>query len=147
MQYIDKKEARRMDRRRNSLLRLLLKNFLLTQALTFTDIDPYRAGVIIGVGIGGLELTQTEIAKYLEKGPDRISVFYVPMMIGNMAAGTVAMKTDGEDNFGATTACSSGTHAIGEVFRKIKHGYLDVALCGGSESCITDFAQSADLSI
>ncbi|MBQ5336268.1 MAG: beta-ketoacyl-ACP synthase II, partial [Oscillospiraceae bacterium] len=104
-------------------------------------LDPYRVGVIIGCGIGGLELTNQEHAKYLEKGPGKISVFYVPMMIGNMAAGTIAMKTGFKgDNFATVTACASSTHAIGEAFRKIKDGYIDAALCGGTESCITKFA-------
>ena len=106
----------------------------------FKDIDPFRAGVIIGVGIGGLNLTEQEVTKFNEK-PDKISVFFIPMMIGNMAAGTVSMKTGFKgDNFCTTTACSSGTHAIGEAFRKIKDGYLDVCLCGGAEACISRFA-------
>ena len=64
------------------------------------DLDPYRVGVIVGCGIGGLELTEQEHSKYLEKGPGKISVFYVPMMIGNMAAGTISMKTGFKgDNF------------------------------------------------
>ncbi|MBQ4362793.1 MAG: beta-ketoacyl-ACP synthase II, partial [Oscillospiraceae bacterium] len=113
----------------------------------FADIDPYRAGVICGVGIGDLELTTTETIKYHEKGPDRVSVFYIPMTIGNMAAGTVAMKAAAVknihlngDNLCTTTACSSATHAIGEAFRKIKDGYLDVCIAGGAESCLSEFA-------
>ena len=86
----------------------------------FKDTDPYRCGVIIGVGIGGLKLTEEEHSKFLQK-PDKISVFYIPMMIANMAAGTVSMKTGFKgDNYCTTTACSSATHAIGEAFRKIK---------------------------
>ena len=106
----------------------------------FKDVDPYRAGVIIGVGIGGLNLTEQEHAKFLAK-PDKISVFYIPMMIANMAAGTVSMKTGFKgDNYATVTACASGTHAVGEAFRKIKDGYLDVAIAGGAESCISRFA-------
>lgn len=139
-EYIDKKESKRIDRfTQFSVISAMeaLKN----SGSNFKDIDPFRAGVIIGCGIGGLGLTQQEHAKYLEKGPKRISVFYVPMMIANMAAGTVAMKTGFKgDNFSTVTACSSATHAIGEAFRKIKDGYLDVCLCGGTESCITEFS-------
>lgn len=136
---IEKKEARRMD---------LFTQFAVCSAdeaikdagSDFKDVDPFRAGVLIGVGIGGLKLTEQEHEKFLAK-PDKISVFYIPMMIANMAAGTVAMKTGFKgDNFATVTACSSGTHAIGEAFRKIKDGYLDVALCGGAESCISRFA-------
>lgn len=139
---LDKKEAKRMDR---------FTQFAVTAALEaiddagtkFEDIDPFRAGVIAGVGIGGLNLTNQEHSKYLEKGPDRISVFFIPMMIGNMAAGTISMKTGFKGaNFCTTTACASSTHAIGEAFRKIKDGYLDVCLCGGSEACISHFALS-----
>lgn len=87
-------------------------------------------------------MTEKEVTKFNEK-PDKVSVFFIPMMIGNMAAGTVAMHTGFKgDNFCTTTACASGTHAIGEAFRKIKDGYLDVCLCGGSEACISHFALS-----
>lgn len=104
------------------------------------DLDPYRVGAIVGCGIGGLEMTQKEHQKYLEKGPNRISPFFVPMMISNMAAGEVAMRTGFRgDNFCTVTACASSTHAIGEAFRKIKDGYLDACLCGGTESTVTEF--------
>lgn len=139
--YIDKKEARRMDR---------FTQFAVCSAeqamedckTDFKDLDPYRVGVIVGVGIGGLNLTEQEHAKFMEK-PDKISVFYIPMMIANMAAGTISMRTGFKgDNYSTVTACSSGTHAIGEAFRKIKDGYLDACICGGSESCISRFALS-----
>lgn len=136
---IEKKEARRMDRFTQFAV-CSADEALKDAGSDFKDVDPFRAGVIIGVGIGGLKLTEQEHEKFLAK-PDKISVFYVPMMIANMAAGTVAMRTGFKgDNFATVTACSSGTHAIGEAFRKIKDGYLDVALCGGSESCISRFS-------
>ncbi len=136
---IDKKEARRMDRFTQFAV-CAADEALKDAGSDFKDVDPYRAGVIIGVGIGGLNLTESEHEKFLAK-PDKISVFYVPMMIANMAAGTVAMKTGFKgDNFATVTACASGTHAVGEAFRKIKDGYMDVAVCGGSESCISRFA-------
>lgn len=137
---IEKKELRRMDR--FTQFAVTAANEAIKDSGTkFEDLDPFRVGVIIGCGIGGLELTQTEHQKYLEKGPNRISVFYVPMMIANMAAGTVSMRTGFKgDNFATVTACSSSTHAIGESFRKIKDGYLDACVCGGTESCITEFA-------
>ncbi len=137
---IDKKEAKRMDRFTQFALSAA-KDALKDSGSAFEDIDPYRAGVICGVGIGGLNLTALEHGKYLDKGPGRISVFFIPMMIGNMAAGTVSMKTGFKGaNFCTTTACASSTHAIGEAFRKIKDGYLDVCLAGGAESCISEFA-------
>lgn len=135
----DKKEAKRMDM--FTKYAVVSAHEALTDAGSdFRDIDPYRAGVIIGCGIGGIDLTLSEYSKYLEKGPGRISVFYIPMMISNMAAGTVAMKTGFRGaNFDVTTACSSGTHALGEAFRKIKDGYLDVCIAGGTESTNVEF--------
>lgn len=138
---IDKKEARRMDRFTQFALYASVEA-LKNAGSDFKDVDPFKAGVIIGVGVGGLNLTESEVTKFNEK-KDKVSVFFIPMMIGNMAAGTVAMKTGFKgDNFCTTTACSSATHAIGEAFRKIKDGYLDVCLCGGSEACISRFALS-----
>ena len=82
-----------------------------------------------------------EHAKFVEKGPDRVSVFFIPMMIANMAAGTVAMRYGFKGaNFATVTACASSNHALGEAFRQIKHGYLDAAVAGGSESTIEEFA-------
>ena len=139
--YIDKKEARRMDRFTQFAL-YSAKQALENAGSDLKDIDPYRVGVIIGVGIGGLNLTEAEVTKFNEK-PDKVSVFFIPMMIGNMAAGTVAMKTGFKgDNYCTTTACASATHAIGEAFRKIKDGYLDACICGGSEACISRFSLS-----
>lgn len=138
--YIDKKEARRIDRFTQFAVCASL-DAMADSGTDFKDVDPFRAGVIFGVGIGGLNLTLEEHKKYLEKGDGRISVFYVPMMIGNMAAGTISMRTGFKgDNYCTTTACASSTHAIGEAFRKIKDGYLDVCIAGGAESCVGEFA-------
>lgn len=136
---IEKKECRRLDR--FTQFAVVATNEAMTDAGSdFKDVDPYRAGVIIGVGVGGLNLTEQEHSHFLEK-KDKVSVFFIPMMIANMAAGTVAMKTGFKgDNFATVTACASGTHAVGEAFRKIKDGYLDVALAGGAEACISRFA-------
>jgi 3-oxoacyl-[acyl-carrier-protein] synthase II len=135
----DKKESKRMDRFTKFAV-VAARESLDDAGSDFTDVDPYRAGVIIGCGIGGINLTTEEHCKYLEKGPGRMSVFYVPMMIGNMAAGTVSMKTGFKGaNYSTVTACASSTHAVGEAFRKIKDGYLDVCLCGGTESTINEF--------
>lgn len=136
---IEKKECRRLDR--FTQFAVVATNEAMTDAGSdFKDVDPYRAGVIIGVGVGGLNLTEQEHSHFLEK-KDKVSVFFIPMMIANMAAGTVAMKTGFKgDNFATVTACASGTHAVGEAFRKIKDGYLDVAVAGGAEACISRFA-------
>ena len=135
----DKKEARHMDK--FTKYAVVAAHEALTDAGTnFGDIDPYRVGVLVGSGIGGIDLTLSEYTKYLEKGPNRMSAFYIPMMISNMAAGTISMKTGFRGaNFDITTACATGTHSIGEAFRKIKDGYLDACLAGGTESTGVEF--------
>lgn len=76
-----------------------------------SGIDPFRAGVIVGSGIGGFQTTLAEHQKFLEKGPDRVSVFMVPMMISNMAAGQIAIEYGFKgDNFAVVTACATGSH-------------------------------------
>lgn len=137
--YCDKKDIRHMERFTQFAV-ASAKQAIEDCGSDMKDLDVYKCGVIIGCGIGGLEMTQQEHKKYLEKGPNRISPFFVPMMISNMAAGEIAMKTNFRgDNFATVTACASATHAIGEAFRKVKDGYLDACLCGGTESTITEF--------
>ena len=107
----------------------------------FKDLDPFRVGVIVGSGIGGFGTTETEHQKFLEKGSGRVSPFYIPMMISNMAAGTIAIKTGFKGvNYAPVTACATSSHAVGEAFRNIKHGYLDVCITGGSEAALSEFA-------
>lgn len=136
---IDKKSARRMDR--YCQFAVAAANQAMADAGTqFEDLDPFRVGVIIGSGIGGLNSIDAEHRKYIEKGPGRISVFFIPMMIANMAAGTVAMKYGFKGaNFSVVTACASGAHSLGEAFRAIKYGHLDAALAGGAEAAICEF--------
>lgn len=135
----DKKDAKRMEK--FTKYAVVAAHEALEDAGTdFSDIDAYRAGVLVGSGIGGIDLTLSEYSKYLEKGAGRVSAFYVPMMISNMAAGTIAMKTGFRGaNFDISSACATGTHAIGEAFRKIKDGYLDVCLAGGTECTSQEF--------
>lgn len=135
----DKKEAKRMDM--FTKYAVVAAHEAIEDAGTdFADVDKFRKGVIVGSGIGGIDLTLSEHCKYLEKGAGRISAFYIPMMISNMAAGTVAMKTKFMGaNYDVSTACASATHSIGEAFRKIKDGYLDVCLTGGTESTNVEF--------
>ena len=141
---VEKREVRKLSRFTQFAV-AAAHDALVDAGSDFTDIDPYRAGVIVGVGMGDLDLTVNEGIKYGEKGPDKISVFYIPMTIGNMAAGTVAMKNPAFKgaNFCTTTACASGTNAIGEAFRKIKDGYLDVCIAGGAEAVAVEFALGA----
>lgn len=99
--------------------------------------DMNRFGVIVGSGIGGLNAMQEQITKMNAKGPQRVAPFFVPMAIGNMAAGniSIAIGTKGI-NTSIVTACASGNNSIGEAYRNIKHGYSDVILAGGAEGTI-----------
>lgn len=139
---IEPKEAKRMERFIQMAI-VSAKEAMNDAGLVFGTeaIENYRAGVIFGSGTGGLTRTNEEYGKFLEKGPSKISVFYIPYMIINMAAGEIAMRAKFKGvNYAPVTACASATHAIGEAFRNIKYGVLDMALCGGTESCISEFA-------
>lgn len=142
LKYFEKKELRRTDR---------YTQFAVASAVDamndcktkFEDLDPFRVGVIVGSGIGGFQTIEKEYSSFLEKGGDRVSVFFIPMMITNMAAGSISMKYGFKGiNYAPVSACATSAHAVGEAFRAIKHGYLDACLAGGSEAAITKFAIS-----
>ncbi|MEI8201079.1 MAG: beta-ketoacyl-ACP synthase II [Eubacteriales bacterium] len=141
MLYMDRKEARRMDRYCQFAV-AAAKEAVDSSGIVFGDMDPFEVGVIIGTGVGGLHTMQTQYEELLLKGgPDRISPLFIPMMISNMAAGRVSMNYGLKGaNYCVTTACASGAHAIGEAFRLIKHGYLKAAITGGAEAPITPIA-------
>jgi len=102
------------------------------------NVDAERAGVYIGSGIGGLATWEEQHSILLEKGPKRVSPFFIPMMIANMASGQVSMLTGAKGpNSTAVTACATGTHSIGDSFRLIRNGEADVMICGGAEAAIT----------
>lgn len=134
--FIDRKTMRRMDRV-NQLGVIASKMAIQDSQLNLNYIDKDKIGTIISSGIGGLETIQKETIKGSIKGFDNISPFFVPMSITNMTASYVAMdlKLNGICNC-PVTACAGGTMAIGEAMRLIRHGYLDYAVAGGSESCI-----------
>ena len=107
--------------------------------LEITEENAERVGVIVGSGIGGLVTMQEQVERLKEKGPSRVSPLFIPMTIGNMAAGNIAIR------FGAkgvceniVTACATGTNCIGTAFRNIKHGYLDACITGGAEASISE---------
>lgn len=102
-----------------------------------SSIDPYSFGIIIGSGIGGIHTIEQEHKVLLEKGPSRISPFFIPMLIVNMASGMTAIKFGLKGpNSCSVTACASSNHSIGEAFRIIQGGYADLMLSGGSEAAI-----------
>lgn len=100
--------------------------------------DSWRCGIITGSGIGGIETFCAQHSVLTQHGPGRVSPFFIPMMISNMGAAEVAIRYGLRGiNYNVTSACASGTHAIGDAFRQIQHGAADVMIAGGSEAAIT----------
>lgn len=109
--------------------------------LDLSQVDPYRAGVQIGAGVGGIGVLEDNARTLIEKGPKRVSPFLVPFMIINMASGQVSIHFDLRGpNSASVTACATSNHSIGESLRLIQHGYADVMFTGGTESAITPLA-------
>ncbi|WP_183279734.1 beta-ketoacyl-ACP synthase II [Clostridium fungisolvens] len=136
-EYIDRKEVRRMDRYCQFAL-AAAQQAVENSKLDLDKVNKERLGVIVGSGIGGLATIEEQTIKLHEKGPTRVSPFFIPMSISNMAAGNIAIR------FGAKgictsviTACASATNSIGEAFRNIKFGYSDIMIAGGAEASIT----------
>ncbi len=99
--------------------------------------DVYRAGVVVGSGVGSLREVETEYGRILSKGPSRVNPLMVPLMISNMAAGNISIQLGFKGKCtNVVTACASGTHCIGDAFRAIQYGDADFVLAGGAESCI-----------
>jgi 3-oxoacyl-[acyl-carrier-protein] synthase II len=141
LDYMDRKEARRMDRYCQFAV-AAARQAVEESGLSIEHYGASRVGTIIGSGVGGLETLESEYKKfYLGGGPSRISPLFVPMMISNMAAGRVSMVFGSKgSNLCITSACASGTHSIGEAFRSIKYGHLDACIAGGAEAPITQIA-------
>ncbi len=135
--YIDKKELRKMDR--------FVQFGVVASKLALEDsklvigenADPERVGVVVGSGIGGLGTWEEQHTVLMEKGPRRVSPFFIPMMIANMASGQVSISTGAKGpNSAAVSACATGTHSIGDSFKMIQRGDADVMICGGAEATI-----------
>ena len=138
--FIDKKEARRMDRFGQfavAAARLAIED----AQLDVSAIDVERAGVSVGSGIGGITTIEQQIEVLREKGPRRISPFFVPMLIANMASGYISIEFGLKGpNTTLVTACATGTHSIGEALKTIQLGAADVMLAGGSEAAFSPIA-------
>ncbi len=135
--FIDKKEAKRMDR--FSQYAVVAAQLAVENAkLDLDKINKERMGVIIGSGIGGIETLENQHSVLIEKGPGRVSPFFVPMMIPNMASGNVAIKC-GAKGFCecVVTACASSTNSVGDAFKILQRGDADVIIAGGTEAPIT----------
>ena len=134
--YMEKAEVRRSDHNVHMAVAAA------TQAVADSGIegkfDPERAAVYFGSGIGGIETFENNFDKLLNKGPRFVSPYFIPMMIPNMAAGTIAIRYGMRGPaLPSVSACASGTNAIGEALRLIRHGYADVVITGGTEAALT----------
>jgi len=139
-EFIEKKSIRRMDRFVQFAVVAALKA-LQDSGVAVNDENASRVGVALGSGIGGMRTMEEQFKIQYEKGPRRVSPFFIPMIIANMGAGQVAIYTGARGpNFSTVTACASSSHAIGEAFRVIQHGDADVMIAGGSEATITPIA-------
>lgn len=137
LSYVDKKNARKMDL---FILYAIAAGDLAveTSCLEISDSNRTRIGVYIGSGIGGFGTIESEHTKFMGKGPRKISPFFIPASIGNLATGQVSIRLGAAGPNSATcTACSAGSHAIGDSFKIIERGAADVMIAGGSEAAIT----------
>ena len=139
--YIEKKEIKKMGR---FIQFAIAASEFAIQSSGFkvaSEEEAESTGVYIGSGIGGFEVIEREHKIFLEKGPNRISPFFIPATIINLASGYVSIRTGAKGPNSATaTACTSGAHAVGDSFRLIQRGDADVMICGGAEACITPMA-------
>lgn len=133
---MDFKAAKRMERFSQFGVAAAVEAFSDAE-LSMEAEDPYRIGIIVGSGIGSLEIIEREYKKILEKGPARVNPLMVPLMISNMAAGNISIRLGLKGKCtNVVTACATGSNSIGDALRAIQHGDADVMLAGGCESCI-----------
>ncbi|MFN3652920.1 MAG: beta-ketoacyl-ACP synthase II [Armatimonadota bacterium] len=137
LKWVERKEARKMDRFTQFAV-AAAQEAIDSARLEVTDENRNRIGVIIGSGIGGIETLEREHSTYLDRGADRVSPFFIPMMICDMASGQVSIRFGlGGPNSCIVTACATGTHSIGDALEVIRRGDADAMLAGGAEAAIT----------
>ena len=141
--FIDKKESKRMDRYTQFAL-IASDEAIKDSNLDLNSLNKERIGVIFGSGIGGIRTIEAQIRTLALKGPNRISPLTIPMGISNIAAGTISIRHGIlGSSLSLTSACATSTHCIGEAYRSIKDGYLDIIVAGGSEASISEFGISS----
>ncbi|PZO23089.1 MAG: beta-ketoacyl-[acyl-carrier-protein] synthase II [Leptolyngbya foveolarum] len=137
LEYMDRKDAKRSARFAHFAI-ASSKQALADAKLEITDLNAEQIGVMIGTGIGGIQVMEEQQEIYLSKGPSRCSPFMIPMMIANMAAGLTAIQVGAKGpNSCAVTACAAGSNAIGDAFRLVQNGYAQAMISGGTESAVT----------
>ena len=145
--YLDKKDVRKMDKFTQFAM-VAAKEAMADSGLDMEKEDAGRCGIIVSSGIGGIETIQNECIKGEEKGYDRVSPYFIPMGIINMAAGQIAIAHGFKGMCNAVvTACAGGTNAIGDAFHHIRDGYAEVMMCGGAEASITPFGMGGFTSL
>lgn len=138
--YIDKKAIRRMDPFTHYAL-ATAEMAMTDSGLNLEKNDPNRIGVVYGSGIGGMDTLEKQHKAYYEGGPSKISPFFVPMMISDIAAGHISIRFGLKGpNYATTSACATASHAIADAFMLVQRGSADVMFCGGSEASITPMA-------
>lgn len=141
-EFIDKKEVKRMDRYTQFAL-IAADESIKDSKLDFNTLNKERVGIMFGSGIGGLCTIENQIRNLVAKGPNRVSPLTIPMAISNIASGTIAIKYGILGSvLSLTSACATSTHCIGEAYRSIKNGYLDIIITGGAEASICEFGIS-----
>ena len=139
-ELLGKADAKRMGRF-TQFAAVAAQEALADAGFDVSSADPDRCGVSVSSGIGGLSITEAEHSRGLERGWDRVSPFYIPTGICNMAAGQVAIRSGFRGMCTCpVTACAGGTNAVGDAFHYIRDGYAEVMLCGGTEASITPLA-------
>lgn len=140
LKYTDKKDARKMDLYTQYALAAAM-DAAADAGIDMEQEDHWRVGVITGSGIGGIETFSEQQNIFEQKGPGRVSPFFIPMMISNMSAAQIAIKLKAQGiNENIVTACASGTNAIGTAYREIQYGTNDIIICGGAEAAVTPVA-------
>ena len=137
---IPSRDARKMDRF-TQLAVIAAREAIANSGISAENTDLTRAGILIASGIGGLSTIANEHARGEERGYDKVSPFFIPMAIANIAAGYVAIESGFTGPCSCVvTACAAGTNAVGDGMRMIRHGYADVMLCGGADACVSELA-------
>jgi 3-oxoacyl-[acyl-carrier-protein] synthase II len=135
--YMSLKEAKRIDRFTQFAMVAGI-DAVRDSGIDFEKVDPFRAGVILGSGIGGLHEIETQVERLLHKGPDKVSAFTIPKLMLNAASGQISIQYGLRGpNYAVATACASATNAIGDAFKCIQYDEADVMITGGSEAAIT----------
>ena len=146
-EFLDKKAAKRLDRY-SQLALIAAKEAMKDSKIDMEKEDATRIGVSISSGIGGLTTIEEQEKVLINKGPDRVTPLFIPLSINNMATGNVSIELGAKgESFALSTACASSTHAIGECYRIIKHGYQDIMVAGGSEASITKLGVAGFMNI